>query len=171
MTQCVYNNDTNKWSIEMTAYNDTNCNQAIISKHKFPCLQEKNCQCGKGICPQNETIVIKQSDDIHLNQEMKDECIDKFRNIVFIKDQCISSQFIQYVMESASIDSDDESVEEEHDNHDWSSINGVMLKCDQKLQQLSFYEYQDDECNHDPLFSEPEILIDVLDFPCVEILC
>ena len=42
----------------MTAYNDTNCNQSIISKHKFPCLQEKNCQCGKGICPQNETIVI-----------------------------------------------------------------------------------------------------------------
>ena len=75
--------------------------------------------------------------------------------------------------ESQSNDDMDKDIKsgEESRDHDYSSINRVMLKCDQKLQQLSFYEYEDDECNEKPVFVEPELLIDVLDFPCVKILC
>ena len=47
----------------------------------------------------------------------------------------------------------------------------VILKCDEKLQQLSYYEYDDLACNEKPVFDEPEVLIDVADFPCVNIQC
>ena len=99
MTQCVYNNQTNQWFIEMIEYDDTDCNNAIINKHQLPCLEERNCQCGKGICPQSEIITIQQNNEI-LNDTMKqhefeDICIDKFKTIVFVKDECISGELYQ----------------------------------------------------------------------------
>ena len=47
----------------------------------------------------------------------------------------------------------------------------MILTCDEELQQLSYHEYDDIECNGNPIFDEPEILIDVSDFPCVNIHC
>ena len=155
MTQCILNDVSHRWFIQMTEYNDTNCTETVINKHRLPCLEDQNCQCGKGICPRNKIITIEQNN----------ECIEKFKTIMFIKNHCIPGKYVQSTLldnVSALIDSNGD---------DYSSINRIVLKCDKELQQLSYYEYDDEGCNGDPVFSAPEILMDLIEFPCINIHC
>ena len=178
MTQCVYENQTDKWFIDMIEYNDVNCNDTIINKHQLPCLKERNCQCGKGMCHEDQIIRIQQNNEIFNDtmkkQEFEDSCIEKFKTIVFVKDQCISSKFIEYALQDASSSSSDSIESHDDDIEEWELKNqdySVILTCDEELQQLSYHEYDDIECNGNPIWDEPEILIDVSDFPCVNIHC
>ena len=181
MTRCVENQENDEWFIEMIEYNDSNCNGTIIKQHQFPCLESQNCECGMGICDkdlvitikhdqlQNPTTIIKEEDDDKQNEEFESylpqstifddefECDSlnfTFKPIVFIKNQCISGRFISYTLDEPEDD-----------------LKAVILKCDKDKQILSYYEYDNDECLGDPVFEEAEILIDVIDLPCVTINC
>ena len=176
MTQCVKDHD-DEWFIDMIEYNDSNCNGTIIKQHQLPCLETQNCQCGKGICDNDLIITINYNDDNQISElpeptdyneysmynessEYEDIDVDcklfeaKFKPIVFIQNQCISGRLI-----SDTLDHVDENLE------------GVILKCDQIQQELSFYEFDNIKCEGDALFDEPEILIDLIDLPCVQIQC
>ena len=178
MTECVYNNHTNRWFIQIKQYDDTNCNGTIINKRRLQCFEDAHmhCQCGKGICPQNKIITIQQNND----DQSDNECVKTFKTIVFIKNHCIPGNLFQLTLDNNSVSS---SIDSQHNDqeqsdkgelllhHNYSSINRVMLKCDDKLQQLSYYEYNDNKCNGDPVLAEPQILIEFLDNPCINIHC
>ena len=163
MIECVYSNHRHRWFVQMTEYNDSNCNETVINKHKLPCLEDTNCQCGKGICPQNKIITIEQNN----GDQFKSECVETFKIIIFIKNHCIPSEFIQLTLNNSTVSN---SINFQDGKH-YSSVNQIMLKCDDKLQQLSYYEYDDNKCNGDPVLAEPEILIDFVDYPCINIDC
>ena len=180
MTHCVQNEKNGKWFIEMIEYNDANCTGTIKKQRKVRCLQSQNCQCGTGICDEDLVFTIKHVHDqvtvIQDDEEPKEfesylpkstnfddkdedefDCNSiefTFKPIVYIKNQCISGRFISHLLDKPNKD-----------------LNGTILKCDNDKQQLSYYEYDNDECEGDPIFEEPEILIDASDLPCVTINC